>query len=83
MSKEKEGFKLIGFYAPDAILQKIAEVARKEQTPNRPALARRNYWGISAGFSPVVACGLPAQRNPLAWLVNIPRASAWLASNII
>ena len=30
MSKEKEGFKLIGFYAPDAILQKIAEVARKE-----------------------------------------------------
>jgi len=30
MSKEKEGFKLIGFYAPETILQKIAEVAREE-----------------------------------------------------
>jgi len=30
MSKEKEGFKLIGFYAPETILEKIAEVARKE-----------------------------------------------------
>jgi hypothetical protein len=30
MSKEKEGFRLIGFYAPEAIVQKIAEVARKE-----------------------------------------------------
>ena len=30
MSKEKEGFKLIGFYASDTIMQKIAEAARKE-----------------------------------------------------
>ena len=30
MSKEKEGIKLIGFYAPETTLQKIAEVARKE-----------------------------------------------------
>jgi hypothetical protein len=30
MSKEKEGFRLIGFYAPDTIVQKIADVARKE-----------------------------------------------------
>jgi hypothetical protein len=30
MSKEKEGFKLIGFYATETIMQKIAEVARKE-----------------------------------------------------
>jgi hypothetical protein len=30
MSKEKEGIKLIGFYAPETTLQKIAEVARNE-----------------------------------------------------
>lgn len=30
MSKEKEGFRLIGFYAPETIIQKIAEVAREQ-----------------------------------------------------